>query len=141
LSDLLLDTHIALWLVGKSTRLRSGTVDLIERCWQTGGKLYFSSVSAWEVAMLVSRGRLTLTMPAGEWVERILNWPGVEGVALSFGAAANSYGMEGLDNGDPADRLMVATAVELGCKMVTYDARVIAFAEGFGERYGFGVVF
>ncbi len=91
--------------------------------------------------MLVARGRLTLTMPAGEWVERILNWPGMAGVQLSFGAAVRSYEMIGLENGDPADRLLVATAVELGCEMVTYDERLIAFAEGFGERYGFGVGF
>jgi PIN domain nuclease of toxin-antitoxin system len=138
---LLLDTHIAVWLEIGDVRLRPGTLQLIENCWRAGGKIYFSAVSAWEIAQLVNGARLNLDVAADVWVRRFLERPGFEGVALTASAASRSYRLVEFLRRDPGDRMLMATAIELGCRMVTYDEAMIAFAEGFGERYGFGVVF
>jgi PIN domain nuclease of toxin-antitoxin system len=60
---LLLDTHIALWLDSGSERLRPSTRLLIDACWQNGGSILLSAVSAWEIALLVDTGRIFLDLP------------------------------------------------------------------------------
>ena len=56
----LLDTHIALWLDSGNDRLRPSTRTLIDNCWQNGGTIFLSSVTAWEIALLVDTGRIEL---------------------------------------------------------------------------------
>jgi PIN domain nuclease of toxin-antitoxin system len=55
---LLLDTHIALWLDSGDHRLRPSTRSLIDDCWQNGGTILLSAVTAWEIALLVDTGRM-----------------------------------------------------------------------------------
>ena len=136
---LLLDTHIALWLDSGHDRLRPATRELIDDCWQNGGTILLSPVSAWEIALLVDTGRIQLDLPVDEWVRRFLDRPGVEGAALTHGAAARSYQLHHFEPRDPADRLLIATAIELRCPLVTYDERVIGFAESRGGQHGFSV--
>lgn len=136
---LLLDTHIALWLDSGDEHLRPSTRDLIDRCWRNGGTIFFSAVSAWEVALLVDTGRIELDVPVEEWVDRFLGRPGIEAMPLHYGAASRSYRLHHLEHRDPADRLLVATAIELGCPLVTYDARLARFGKRHGRQYRFGV--
>ena len=74
-----------------------------------------------------------------EWVERFLDRPGIEAVALGHRAAARSYQLHHLEHRDPADRLLIATAIELGCPLVTYDGRIQRFGRRHGRKYGFAV--
>jgi hypothetical protein len=76
-TELLLDTHIALWLDSGDDRLRPSTRVLVDECWRSGGTIYLSSVSAWEIALLVHTGRIDLDVPIEAWVERFLNRPGI----------------------------------------------------------------
>lgn len=133
---LLLDTHIVLWLANGDVRLRAATRGLIEQRWRAGEAMLVSAVSAWEIGLLADAGRIDLGRPAAEWVGDFLQWPGVVGVPLSPTAAVSAYALEGLVHRDPADRLLVATAVELGCAFVTYDARLIAFGAAHGGACG-----
>lgn len=137
---MLLDTHIALWLEGADPRLRSSTREAIDRHWQGGGTILLSAVSVWEIALLVDSGRLALDVPVETWVERFLDYPGVEAAPLDHRAAARGYELHQLEHRDPADRLLIATAIELGCPLVTYDQRIGRFANRHGSRYGFSVV-
>ena len=134
---LLLDTHIALWLDSGNERLLPATRSLIDACWQDGGTIYLSAVSAWEIALLVDGGRIDLDLPIENWLRRFLDRPGIEGVPLSIGAAARSYQLYHLEHRDPADRLLIATAIELRCPLVTYDERITRFYERYGRRYEF----
>ena len=138
-SALLLDTHIALWFEAGSDRLRPATWRLIDDCWQAGGTILLSAVSAWELALLVAKGRLELDLPVPAWVERWLERPGFEAVPLTWRAAARGYSISPLDHGDPADRLLIATAIELGCPLVTYDERIARFAAVAGSQCGFAI--
>ncbi len=137
--SLLLDTHIVLWLDSGDARLRLPTRALIDRCWRDGGTIFLSAVTAWEIALLVDTGRIGLDIPVEAWIERFLGRPGIEGAPLTHRAAARSYRLHHLEHRDPADRLLVATAIELGCPLVTYDERIARFGAKHGRQYGFSV--
>jgi PIN domain nuclease of toxin-antitoxin system len=139
MASLLLDTHIALWLDSGSDRLRNSTRIIIDDCWQTGGTIFLSAVTAWEIALLVDTGRIELDTPVDAWVERFLNRPGIEGVPLAHLAASRSYQLHHFQHRDPADRLLIATAIELSCPLVTYDERIARFSKRRGKQYGFSV--
>jgi PIN domain nuclease of toxin-antitoxin system len=61
----------------------------------------------------------------------------VEPVPLSHYAASRSYRLYQLEHRDPADRLLIATSIELACPLVTYDQRILRFAADYGRQYGF----
>lgn len=136
---LILDTHIALWLDSGDERLTPPTRALIDGCWQGGGTIFLSAVTAWEIALLVDGGRIDLDLAAEAWVERFLARPGVEAAPLDCRTASRAYGLHHLAHRDPADRLLIATAIALACPLVTYDERVARFADKHGRQYGFTV--
>ena len=138
-AGLLLDTHIALWLDSGDRNLHPSTRALIDDCWRSGGSIYLSAVSAWEIALLVDTGRIDLDIPVAAWIERFLDRPGIVAVPLSYGAASRSYQLHRLEHRDPADRLLVATAIELACPLVTYDARIAQFGRRWGRQQGFSL--
>jgi PIN domain nuclease of toxin-antitoxin system len=134
---LLLDTHIALWLDSGDEHLRPPTRDLIDGCWQSGGTIRLSAVSVWEIALLLDGGRIELDLPIEAWVARFLERPGVVPAPLGHSAACRSYRLYHFAQRDPADRLLIATAIELACPLVTYDERILRFASDHGRQYGF----
>lgn len=136
---LLLDTHIVLWLDSGDAHLQATTRDLIDQCRQTGGTIFLSAVTAWEIALLVDTNRIELDVPAEAWVERFAARPGIELMPLSHRSACRSYRLHHLEHRDPADRMLIATAIELACPFVTYDERIARFATAYGSRYGFSV--
>ncbi len=136
---LVLDTHIALWLDSGNDRLRAATRNLIDTCWQGGGKIFLSAITAWEIALLSDLRRIDLDIAVEAWIDRFLARPGVEAVPVSHRAAARATGFHGFEQRDPADRLLIATAIELGCPLVTYDTRIAKFAKRYGRRDGFSV--
>jgi PIN domain nuclease of toxin-antitoxin system len=136
----LLDTHIALWLDSGDNHLRSPTRSVIDECWRNGGTIYLSSVSAWEIALLVDMGRIELDVPVQIWVERFLDRPGIAAAPLTHQAASRTYQLHRLEHRDPADRLLIVTAIELACPLVTYDERISRFAKRYGTQHRFAVV-
>ncbi len=123
---LLLDTHAALWLDSGAT-MRAAAVQAIDEAAAADGVL-LSSVTAWEIGLLVRKGRLKLDVPPGAWLERLLAMPGVRLLALTATAALASSFLPEPFHGDPADRMLVATARELEAALVTRDERILAYA-------------
>jgi len=136
---LLLDTHIALWLDSGDDRLRPSTRALIDGCWRNGGTLFLSAITAWEIALFADTGRIDLDLPAEAWVQRFVDRPGIEAVALDHLTASRGYQLHHLEHRDPADRLLIATAIRLACPLVTYDDRITGFAKKHGSRYRFTI--
>lgn len=122
-----------------NARLRATTRTLIDGHWSNGGALYFSAVSAWEISSLIDRKRVDLTLSALEWVEEFISHPGIEAVTLDWRAAARSYNLSGELHHDPADRFLIASAIEMDCPLVTYDVKIIEFARQHGDENGFVV--
>ncbi len=138
--SLLLDTHVALWLDSGDRRLRAGTRDAIDGLWLAGGSVLVSAVSASEIALLSDTGRISPDCPPETWVERFLGQPGVSAVPITWRAAARAYGLPNFERRDPGDRLLIATALELGCPLVTYDGPIAEYAAGHGRQTGLRVV-
>jgi PIN domain nuclease of toxin-antitoxin system len=136
---LVLDTHITLWLDGGDDRLRPSTRSLIDDCWRNGGTIFLSAITAWEIALLVDTGRIDLDSPVEAWVDRFLARPGIQAAPLGHRAACRSYRLHHFEHRDPADRLLIATAIELVCPLVTYDRRIAQFGSRHGRQYGFSV--
>ena len=101
--------------------------------------IFLSSINAWKIASLVDTGRIELDVPVERWVQRFLDRQGVAGVPLTHLAAARSYQLNPWEYRDPADRLLIATAIELGCPLVTYDANITQFGRKRGRQHGFTV--
>lgn len=137
---ILLDTHVVLWMAFDSSRLKDTTRRRLEAEWRGGGSLLVSAVTAWEIAMLADSGRATLDCSPAAWVERFAARPGVEIIPLGWRAAARAYAWPHLEHRDPADRLLMATALENDYELATYDARILAFARGPGRPYGLRVI-
>jgi PIN domain nuclease of toxin-antitoxin system len=92
------------------------------------GELYASPVSAWEIGILVTRGRLALDVSAEVYVGRAFSRPGVQIAALTPEIAIRSSYLPGTLHGDPADRMLVATAMLMGLKLMTRDRRLLDYA-------------
>ena len=117
----LLDTHIWIWLMnGDGHRLRPRALAAIEGAAEHGA-VHVAAISTWEVAMLEGRGRLRLSGDSLAWVRSALSAPGITQVPLSPEIAVASTRLPGNLHGDPADRILVATARMLDVTLVTQD--------------------
>ena len=72
-----------------------------------------------------------------ESTRALIGRPGVEAAPLGHRAACHSYRLHHLEHRDPADRLLIATAIELVCPLLTYDERIQRFGEKHGRQYRF----
>lgn len=94
-----------------------------------GDGVYVSAISAWEVALLVQRGRLELTMDADDWIAASSALPFFHFVPVEARVAAAAARLPGAFHADPADRIIVATARSLGATLLTKDDRIRAYSE------------
>src|SRR5262245_48195616 len=128
--QLLLDTHVWYWFAeGKKDRLARSVPGKIERAVGTGDA-FISAISAWELGMLVSKRRLVLATDVANWIDATREPPGVQVADVTAEIALDASRLTGPFHGDPADRLIVATARSLGAALVTCDERILAYAKG-----------
>ncbi len=118
----LLDTHAWVWWVSGSQELPESTRGTIQNAF-VSQQLWVSAISAWEVALLVERGRLILRLPTREWVTRSESLAGLHFLPIDHTLAIRAVELPGL-HADPADRLIVASAERLGAVLVTRDQRL-----------------
>jgi len=123
----LLDTHVWVWLMLGDSRLGRGNRRMLEQA-VPDGRLRVSVISVWEVAMLEAKGRLTLASDCESWVREALAAPGVRMVELTPHIAISSARLPGVFHGDPADRMLVATARESGAILLTADQAILQYS-------------
>jgi PIN domain nuclease of toxin-antitoxin system len=129
MSVLLLDTHVWLWYAeGVSGRLRPAGIRKLDAARKEEG-LLVSAISVWEFGMHAARGRIQLTVPLRDWVERALDAPGIRLAPLDAAVAAESTLLPGEPQGDPADRFLIATARIHGVGLATRDERILEYAK------------
>jgi len=121
---ILLDTHAWIWWVAAPARIPKRATGLVTRAVEAGEPILISSISAWEVAMLVDRGRLELTMPVHDWVARSEAAALFRFVPVDNRIVVRAVDLPGFAPRDPADRIIVATAVVEGATLVTGDDRL-----------------
>ena len=117
---IVLDTHTWLWFATESEKLSKQAKARINRAEALG----VHPISCWEIAMLSNEGRLKLSMDVTQWVGHALERPKVELLPFTPAAAIRAAGLGGDFPGDPADRLIVGTALEMGVPVVTKDQRI-----------------
>ena len=128
---LLLDTHTLVWSINEGPKLGKGAKESI-RVAGDEGRILVSAITPWEIALLVSRGRLTLSADVMDWVRNALTIPGLTLVPLEPEIAVASTRLPFDIHADPADRILVATARHLSAKLVTADKALLELAkEGY----------
>jgi PIN domain nuclease of toxin-antitoxin system len=127
---IVLDTHVWIWMIeGDRSALAPRAIDEIERAAEEGG-VRVSAISVWEVAMLEAKRRISLSRPVHDWVNAALNAPGVRLLPLAAEIAIGSTRLPGTPRGDPADRILMASARHLGGQLATCDQAILNYSAG-----------
>ncbi|MBV8155740.1 MAG: type II toxin-antitoxin system VapC family toxin [Candidatus Eremiobacteraeota bacterium] len=129
-SQILLDTHAAIW--SSNGLLKPAAERNIDQAARRK-ELLLSPVSAWEIGMLVKKGRLLLTWPLEEWVRAMFAAPGVVTAAITPAIALNAAQLPGSPPRDPADRILIATAAAYGAAILTRDKAMLHYAKATGH--------
>jgi len=124
---IVLDTHVLVWWVNGDESLSKKAKAAIERELE-GGQIIVSAISAWEIAMLVEREKLVLSMDVGSWLAAVAEIEAVRFIPLDVEVAMKSVDLPGEFHKDPADRMIVATARKLSAPLVTKDEKILAYA-------------
>src|SRR3990167_974590 len=128
MNNLLLDTHVFIWLMnGDATlplKVRKNIASALVE-----GNVYLSAISCWEIAMLEQRKRIVLTKPCLEWINEGLSRSGIEILALTPGISVESCKLSEFTQGDPADRIIVASARLTNSVLVTRDKVLLAYGK------------
>jgi PIN domain nuclease of toxin-antitoxin system len=125
---LLLDTHAAIWIT-EDQPLASMAVEAIDAAYRAGSTVFVSAITAWEVGLLVSRNRLSVVAKPERWFQRLLAIPGVKLADLSPDILIASSFLPGEPPLDPADRIILATARDLGAALITRDRLLLKYGE------------
>lgn len=125
---LVLDTHVWIWLMMGSPELSRSFRRGIENSQKNHGIL-ISIISIWEIGMLTERKRIQLDMDPLDWVCQALDFSGTRLVQMTPKIAIQSTRLPGTIHGDPADRILVATAHEENAVLVTCDEKLLLYGE------------
>ena len=122
---IVLDTHTLIWWVNSDNHLSESARIAIEReLKQEDGQILISSISAWEIALLVEKNRLVLTMDVDEWLRTVADIEGVHFIPVDNELAVQSVRLPGEFHPDPADRIITALARHHAVSLVTGDAKI-----------------
>lgn len=123
----LLDTCAAIWLANgdpMTEAMRSELESAQSKC----RPIWVSAITAWEIGTLAAKGRVLLSMPVETWFQKLISLPGIQLAELSPEVLIRSTALPGSPPNDPADRIIVATARELGAAIVTRDRLILGYA-------------
>ncbi len=123
---ILLDTCAAIWLQAGSAFRPEGEAALQE-AQEIGTQVLVSPITAWEIGLLVSKGRLVLSLPPLTWFEQVLEL-GVDLAPMTPDILIASSQLPGPPLRDPADRIVAATARAMRYRLITRDRPLLDFA-------------
>lgn len=123
---IVLDTHVWVWWLSQSGAMPVQVRKAIKEA-QTIQAIYVSTISTWEVAQLTDRGRLRLTMDVAAWLAQAESLPFLNFVPIDNHIALKSVQLVGPLHQDPADRIIIATALTLGATLLTKDKKILAY--------------
>ena len=126
---IVLDTHALVWWVtGAKTQLSKAASKLIDAELKSG-EIIVSSISAWEISMLIERGRLALSKDVAEWLALVGQIEGLRFAPVDNDIGVASTRLPGDFHNDPADRIIVATARKFSAALVTADEKIRAYPQ------------
>ena len=134
---ILMDTHIWIWLMeGNQILADSKVLSMIEQAAESG-MLSVSAISVWEIGRLEAKTRISFNVPCMEWIHEALSIPGLQLAPLTPEIAIESTRLPDDFHGDPADRIIVATARMNNVSLITKDKKILGYAKsGFLKAIG-----
>ncbi len=121
---LICDTHVLVWLDEGNPRLGANALQTMNKALATG-QLAVASISFWEIAMLVEKGRLDIRIELDVWRLELLQ-TGLLEIPLQGSTALRADQLQAF-HGDPADRMIVATALENSATLMTADRKILGW--------------
>ena len=122
----LVDTCAVIW-IANGDPLREPAASGLREVYADGGTLAVSPMTAWEVAMIASKGRIALSLAPEVWFARFRALPGVTLAELPPEVLIASCALPGAPPADPVDRTLAATARAFGYTLVTRDRHLLAY--------------
>ena len=126
MQPILLDT-CALIFLNQETRMAAAAVEAMRAATVGKGTTYISPISTWEIGMLTSRGRLQLLVRPERWFANLFDVPGVKLADMPSDLLIASSYLPGKPPNDPTDRIIAATARELGATLITRDRALLDY--------------
>ena len=123
MSDLLLDTCALLWLANGAEMSPESRTAVASR------SLHVSPISAWEIANLVRKSRIAITLPVASWFRQATNKMAAGTPQLTVEILTNACELPGSPPDDPADRIIIATAREADMTVVTRDRKILEYSQ------------
>jgi PIN domain nuclease of toxin-antitoxin system len=126
---LLLDTHVWFWLMIGDKKLNKIFFTAVENSVSEESML-ISAISIWELGMLVQKQRIELEMDTLDWVEQSLESRKIMLAPITPRIAVQSSRLPENVQGDPADRILIATAHAYNAVFVTHDQKILDYGQG-----------
>jgi len=123
---ILLDTHVWLWHISGEETLSHRIINLIDTA-ASRHELFISAISVWEIAMLANKRKIVLNTSCLSWINASLSLPGITLIPLSPEIAVESCQLPDNFHGDPADRILAATAKIENLTLITRDKKLLAY--------------
>lgn len=121
---IVVDTHVLLWWFSGEIRKLSARAWKAIDLERSGGTIFVSSITAWEIAILADRGRIGLTTDALSWLEKVSRIEAIKFVPVDNEITVRSTQLGPEFHKDPADRFIVATCQKLAAPLVTADKNI-----------------
>lgn len=118
-----LDSHVLIWWLQDPGQLSQAQRIAAESA-SAGSPLVVSDISLWEIAALAGLGRIALSLPLRDWLEKATAPPLVHRASISPAIAADMAALPDWFHRDPADRIIVSTARVLGATLLSQDRRI-----------------
>ncbi|MEX2127563.1 MAG: type II toxin-antitoxin system VapC family toxin [Xanthobacteraceae bacterium] len=128
MQPLLLDTCAVIWLA-EDEPIAQEAADALNAAHAAGVATYISPITAWEVGLLAARERLKLLITPERWFDRLLALPNVRLAEMRPDVLIASSFLPGKAPRDRADRIIAATARDLGCTLMTRDRALLEYGE------------
>ena len=122
----LLDTCVVIW-ISRNEWISKEAKDAINYADADGRELFISTVTAWELGMLLARQRVAETRSAKDWYESFRTDAGANEVPVSADIFIASCSLPHLAHKDPIDRILIATAREHDLTIITRDRAILAY--------------
>ena len=124
---IVLDTHAWIWFISNPDLLSKRAEKAVNAAVKDKS-IIVSSISTWELALLVSKKRLKLTLDVSDWIAKSESLPFIQFVPVTNPIAVKSANLPLPLHPDPADRIIIATALSMGAPLVTKDRKLLGYS-------------
>ena len=123
---ILLDTHVWIWFLSDPELVSSKARELIDKAAQKDA-IYISSISVWEMALLVLKKRLVLKLELSDWISKAESLNFLQFLPVDNAIALKSANLPPPLHSDPADRIIIASALALNVPLITKDEKILNY--------------